>query len=159
MTPSTAATTRVRTVRVVGGVSLRRPRPATLARLPLYGLGLTMLVPFYWMVIGTFKSVGELLRQPPTPVPEHPSLSNFSGHGRVKGLFQQFTNVRFGFWHFFLNSIVVTVAVTAGSLLLASLAAYALTKTRLPWRRALFIVIIGPAALQIFRAIQNGSLF
>jgi multiple sugar transport system permease protein len=113
----------------------------------LYVLGATMLVPFYWMVLGAFKPVPELTRDPPSFVVEHPSTANFSDPdagrpGHVAGLFQRFTDVPLGFWRFFLNSIGIATAITVGSLLIASLAAYVITKSRLPGRRAIFLGVI-----------------
>ncbi|MBP2703582.1 carbohydrate ABC transporter permease [Microbispora sp. RL4-1S] len=121
-----------------------------LLRLPFYLLALTMIAPFYWMVISVFKPVSELARQPPSFVPEHPTLTNLydSGYspervnlGHQQGLFQRF-EVEFGFGRFMFNSLVVTVAITVGSLLIASLAAYVITKHRVPGRRAIFLVIV-----------------
>ena len=36
------------------------------AKLPLFILVVSVLVPYYWMTIGAFKTVPELVQQPPT---------------------------------------------------------------------------------------------
>ncbi|WP_079318729.1 carbohydrate ABC transporter permease [Microbispora sp. GKU 823] len=109
-----------------------------------------MIAPFYWMLITVFKPVTELNRQPPSFAPEHPTLSNFydPGYsptqvnpGHLQGIFQRF-QVDFGFGRFMFNSLVITVAITVGSLLIASLAAYVITKHRVPGRRLIFLLIV-----------------
>jgi ABC-type glycerol-3-phosphate transport system permease component len=128
----------------------RNPWP-TIARLPLYAFGITMLVPFYWMLTAAFKPVPELTKNPPSFVPGDPSLDAFHDpvydpdvrHDQVvPGLFQRFVDVPGGFWRFMFNSLFVATTVTVLSLLLAALAAYALTKMELPGRRAIFVVVV-----------------
>lgn len=130
---------------------MRRNLWPTIARLPLYVFGLTMLVPFYWMVTAAFKPVPELTKNPPDFVPRDPSFDAFYDpvydpdvrHDQVvPGLFQRFTEVPGGFGRFMFNSLFVATAITLLSLLLAALAAYALTKMDLPGKRVLFVVIV-----------------
>jgi multiple sugar transport system permease protein len=130
---------------------MRRNLWPTIARFPLYVFGLTMLVPFYWMVTAAFKPVPELTKNPPDFVPRDPSFDAFYDpvydpdvrHDQVvPGLFQRFTEVPGGFGRFMFNSLFVATAITLLSLLLAALAAYALTKMDLPGKRVLFVVIV-----------------
>ena len=79
---------------------LERRRPVlTLAVLTVFLL--LVITPFIWMVLGSLKTQGELLRVPPTWLPEAPTLDNF------RRLFDR------PFGRFFTNSTVVAVAVTA----------------------------------------------
>lgn len=131
-----------------------RPRGSiwpTLGRIPLYLFGLTMLVPFYWMVTAAFKPVPELTKNPPSFVPTDPSLDAFydprydpdqRGEQLVPGLFQRFTDVPGGFGRFMFNSLFIAIAITVLSLLIAALAAYALTKMDLPGKRVIFVVVV-----------------
>jgi multiple sugar transport system permease protein len=121
-----------------------------LLRLPFYILALTMVAPFYWMLISVFKTPSELGRQPPSFVPGDPTLVNFYdpewsssqiNPGHLQGIFQRF-QVDFGFGRFMFNSLLITVAITVGSLLIASLAAYVLAKHEIKGRRVIFIMII-----------------
>jgi len=130
---------------------MRRDLWPRLSRVPLYIFGLTMLVPFYWMVTAAFKPVPELTKNPPSFVPTDPTLDAFyepaydpnqRGEQIVSGLFQRFTDVPGGFGRFMLNSFVIATSITVLSLLLASLAAYALTKMDLPGKRFIFVVIV-----------------
>ncbi|WP_084958246.1 carbohydrate ABC transporter permease [Thermoactinospora rubra] len=121
-----------------------------LLRLPFYLLSLTMIVPFYWLLITVFKRPAELAKLPPSFVPEQPVLDNFydplwspSGvnPGHLQGIFQRF-QVDFGFWRFMFNSIVITTAITVGSLLICSLAAYVIAKHDVKGRKVVFVMII-----------------
>lgn len=122
------------------------------ARIPLYLWALTMLVPFYWMLIGVFKPVPELTRYPPTFFVNDPSLTNFNDPDwtpdeqtvqRTAGLFQRYEEVTLGFGRFVLNSLFISTSITVLSLLAAALAAYALTKLDIPGRRTIFLVVVG----------------
>ncbi|QGN58705.1 carbohydrate ABC transporter permease [Nostocoides sp. HKS02] len=102
----------------------------------LYAILLVALVavmaPFVWMVLGSFKTQGELLQSPPTWWPQHATLDNYS---------QLFSRLNFS--QYFLNSTIVAVAVTAGNLLFCSMVGYALAMLEFPGRRALFLVVMG----------------
>ncbi|MFI7702734.1 carbohydrate ABC transporter permease [Nonomuraea sp. NPDC049480] len=120
-----------------------------LLRLPFYLLSLTMIAPFYWLVITVFKPPSELARTPPSFVPQSPTFDNFydpewTGQGvtgHLQGIFQRY-QVDFGFWRFMFNSLFITSAITVGSLLICSLAAYVIAKHDIKGRRTIFLMII-----------------
>ena len=91
-----------------------------------------VIAPFAWMVLGSFKGQGELLRNPPTWWPEAPSLDNYT---------QLFARLDFG--TYFTNSVVVAVAVTAGNLLFCSMLGYALAMLEFPGKRVLLTIVLG----------------
>ena len=121
-----------------------------LARAPLWLLLASMLVPYYWMTIGAFKTVTELVQQPPTFTVHKPTLQNFYDPDWVDnprdpdhwdGIFQR-VNEGYGFGHHYLNSLLVTLFVTIVSILAASFVAYVLTKRPFPGSRALFNLML-----------------
>jgi ABC-type glycerol-3-phosphate transport system permease component len=121
-----------------------------LARAPLWLLVASMLLPYYWMAIGAFKTATELLRKPPTFWVEKPTLQNFYDPGYAgdladsehwAGIFQVAVD-RYPFLHFALNSLLVTLFVTAVSLLAASFVAFVLVKRPFPGSRALFNALL-----------------
>lgn len=129
---------------------MSRATPARLLRAPFYLLGLTMILPFYWVLISVFKDSRELTEIPPSFLPERPTIANFHDTvwtpgtvvaGHQPGLFQRY-NLDFGFGRFMLNSLLITTAITVGALLVASLAAYVITKHRIRGRRTIFLMII-----------------
>jgi multiple sugar transport system permease protein len=108
----------------------------TRGRVLLYGALTVLLVvviaPFVWMILGSFKTQGELLQNPPTWWPETVTLDNYT---------QLFS--RLNFKQYFFNSTVVAVAVTAGNLLFCSMLGYALAMLDFKGKRILFIVVMG----------------
>jgi multiple sugar transport system permease protein len=121
-----------------------------LLRLPFYLLSLTMVAPFYWLLITVFKPPAELARTPPSFVPQAPTFANFYdpewsperiNPGHLQGIFQRY-QVDLGFWRFMINSIVITTTITVGALLICSLAAYVIAKHDIKGRRAIFLLII-----------------
>jgi ABC-type glycerol-3-phosphate transport system permease component len=134
-------------------VSLPHEKPSrwlTLARAPLWLLVASMLVPYYWMAIGAFKTAPELVQQPPTFWVHKPTLQNFHDPGYVgneqdpdhwAGIFQR-TSEGHGFGRYYLNSLVVTLFVTVVSIGAASFVAFVLTKRPFPGSRALFNVML-----------------
>ncbi|MDQ6682669.1 MAG: carbohydrate ABC transporter permease [Chloroflexota bacterium] len=91
-----------------------------------------MVGPFIYMLLGSFKTTGELRQVPPTWWPQQFTLSNYTD------LFS-----RLNFSRFFFNSAVVATAITAGNLLFCSMLGYALAKLRFPGKRALFALVLG----------------
>jgi multiple sugar transport system permease protein len=90
-----------------------------------------MVGPFVWMILGSFKTTGELRRLPPTFLPEDPTTANYDE------LFD-----RLDFPRYFFNSMVVALFVTAGNLLFCSMLGYALAKLEFPGKRVLFAVML-----------------
>ena len=108
--------------------SSSRRRRITLALSYLY-LGILIVLvffPLFWMVSSAIKPVDDLFVIPPQWIPERPTLtamdSVISGEDGRPSLFLDY----------FKNSIIVTVGTTLLALLVATLAAYALS--RYPFR-------------------------
>ena len=119
-------------------------------RTPLYlGLGLMsvwVLWPVYWLVSASFKSLGEIRSNPPTLWPHVFTWSNYL---HVISGFDARYNMTFPMATSLLHSFEVSVGVSAIGVLIASLAAYAIVKSRLQWMFAIFLVIL------LARAIPN----
>lgn len=93
---------------------------------------LIMVVPFLWMLLGSFKPTPELRQVPPTWLPENATLGNY------RDLFE-----RLNFPRYFFNSAVVAITVTLGNLLFCSMLGYALAKLHFPGKRVLFLLVLG----------------
>lgn len=96
----------------------------------LLGGGLIMFAPFAWQLIVSLQTLAESLHVPPKFTPSW-RWANFSDVFATVPLGRQF-----------LNTVVVTVAITAGQLLLCSLAAYAFARLRFPGRGAVFLLFL-----------------
>ena len=95
-------------------------------------LVVVVIAPFVWMILGSFKTQGELLQSPPTWWPETVTLDNYT---------QLFS--RLNFKQYFFNSTVVAVCVTAGNLLFCSMLGYALAMLDFKGKKILFAVVMG----------------
>ncbi|MBO3752801.1 carbohydrate ABC transporter permease [Streptosporangiaceae bacterium NEAU-GS5] len=97
---------------------------------------LVFLYPFVLQIGNAFKTEPDAARDPLSPIP-HPFST--SGYERVFG------STDFPLW--LGNSLLVTVVVTVGRVLLDSMAGYALARLRFRGRRALFGAIIAVLAV------------
>jgi ABC-type glycerol-3-phosphate transport system permease component len=116
-------------------------------RIPLLILALTMVVPYYFMITGAFKTVQELTSFPPTFWVHQWTLRNFFDPTpleamHTKGLFQYFDNVQLRFGTMVVNSIFIAVVNTVVSLLVASMVAYVLAKRKVPGGNFIFFLIL-----------------
>lgn len=87
--------------------------------------------PLYWMVLSAFKPAGEIRSAQPRPWTLSPTLDSFR---RVFG--------QEDFGRYFLNSVVVAVAVVIASAFIAFLAATAVTRFRFRLRTTLLIMFL-----------------
>jgi multiple sugar transport system permease protein len=104
----------------------------------LFGFAIVFLYPFVIQIASSFKSEADAANDPLSPVPHPVTIVN-----SFAKLFDGSTD--FPLWT--LNSVVVTVFVTAGRILFDSLAGYALARLRFPGRRVLFGVVIAVLAV------------
>ncbi len=85
-------------------------------------LGFMMIYPVLWMIAGSFKDNGEILRGSLSLIPETFKLENYStgwsGFGKIT------------FKTFFANSIFITVTATFGTVVSSALVAYSLSRIK-----------------------------
>ena len=96
-------------------------------------LAVAFLYPLWVMVSMALKDQAEQGRIPPTFFPHAPSLGNFTHLASVQGL-NVFGNLA--------NSVVVTLAATIGTVLVATLAGYALARAKFWGSNLVFFVIL-----------------
>lgn len=101
------------------------------SRLLLLLTGLSMLVPFLWMLSTSLKADALILAFPPQIWPTDPTLASYT---RLTELFP--------ISRLFMNSIVVALIATAGQLLTSSLAAYAFARITFRGRNVLFLLYL-----------------
>ena len=94
-------------------------------------VSLVFIMPFLWMFLSSFKPALEIIRIPPTFVPEKFTLNNY------KTIFE-----RLHFWRYFLNSVVVSVAITIVAMFTSSLAGFVFTKFDFPGRELIFVIFL-----------------
>jgi multiple sugar transport system permease protein len=96
------------------------------------------LLPFYWMVACSFKTNENMFLM---PLQWFPNPINWNAYGDAWRA-QDFTR-------YFLNTTFIAIAITAGNLLLGSLAGYSLSKFRFFGRDVLFILILSTMMLPL----------
>jgi len=89
------------------------------------------LFPFFWMVTSSFKTQGEILRNPTGLLPQDPSWENYA---------TWFTQLNIQ--KFFVNSVLVAVVTVLGNLVFCSMVGYALAKMDFPGKRLLFVLVL-----------------
>ncbi|HEY3611020.1 MAG TPA: carbohydrate ABC transporter permease [Pseudonocardiaceae bacterium] len=99
---------------------------------------LIFLYPFVIQIASSFKSESDAAADPLSPIPHPATVAN-----SFAKLFNGSTD--FPLWTF--NSLVVTLFVTGGRVLLDSLAGYALARLRFPGRKLLFAGVIAVMAV------------
>lgn len=85
----------------------------------VYGVALVILLPFIWVLISAFKPESELMRYPPTLLPETWTVRNFTQ-------FFQATSFHVAIF----NSGMIAAATTVLAMVVAAPAAYALARFR-----------------------------
>lgn len=93
-------------------------------------------LPVLWMLSSSFKQNTDIFASPPQLIPSNPTLEAYTA------IFTDPVKVRF-----FLNSYFVSLSVTVLTLLVAVLAAYALSRYEFPFKRVLNMVIVSVQAV------------
>jgi len=114
----------------------RANRGARITRAVVYGvliLGcLYTLVPFLWMILTSFKTATEIIKLPPTLIPEHFTVQSYNSI---------FNDPHVPLARFYLNSIIVSVAIVFMVLFTSSLAGFVFAKYRF-WGKDFFFTMI-----------------
>jgi multiple sugar transport system permease protein len=91
-----------------------------------------IIAPLAWMALTTLKAHQDVLTKPPFWIPSKPILLT-----NIRNVFQ-----RVDFARYFLNSAIVSTAITFADLFFSTLAGYALAKYRFPGKRLVFGVVV-----------------
>ena len=96
----------------------------------LLGVGVTVF-PFLWMVLTSFKTVGEAMQIPPTFFPKQFLVDAYG---------QIITALPFA--RVYLNTIITTVVTTIVQVMFCSMAAYAFARIEFPFKNVIFVLIL-----------------
>jgi multiple sugar transport system permease protein len=95
-------------------------------------LAVLFTAPWLWMVSASFQPLGDMFNWPPSWIPEHFTLGNYTRFISAEGL---------GIW--FRNSSFLAIVVMTLQLFVNSLMAYTFAKRRFPGRDIIFIAMLG----------------
>ncbi len=99
--------------------------------LPLIAACLLIVAPLLWMVLGSFKTSGEVVTQDLVLWPHHPSFDAYTS-----------ASSKVNFPRLFANSVLVTAVGAFIKLVLAITSGYAFSFLRFPGRRIIFTLIL-----------------
>ena len=99
-------------------------------------MGLFMFIPMLYAVLQSLKPLDELWVFPPKFWVEEPTFDNYFD------LFRLMNTSWVPFSRYIFNTVLISVVGTAGNLVLASMAAYVLSKMRFPGRAIMFELIV-----------------
>jgi len=126
--------------------TVKRPHaPLPVGKLVLYAVllagAVTMLVPFLWMILTSFKSVGESIRVPPTILPAKWITANYKEVISTLPMFNLYGN----------TLLLIFFRILLASIF-SSMAGYAFAKLRFPGRNLMFGLVLAQNMLpaQIF---------
>ncbi len=92
-----------------------------------------VLAPFFWMLVSSFKSQRDLFAYPPKFLPTVWKWENY-----VKVL----ESGSITFFEMFFNSMKITIPVLVGNILFSSLAAYAFSRIKFPFKNFIFMLFM-----------------
>lgn len=95
-------------------------------------VAIAFLFPFFWMVSNALRSNAEVLAVPVRLLPSTFEWDNFA---------KAWTQLPFG--RFFINSLVISVSVTAITVVVSSLSGYAFARLKFPGRDTLLLGYVG----------------
>lgn len=102
-----------------------------LGYLVMTALTLWAIIPFYWMLMTSFKPEGQILDPNPSVIPTSFTIANY-----IRAF------VSAGYPGYLRNSAIVAVATTAASLMIGAMAAYAITRLRFTGRRVIARMLV-----------------
>jgi len=92
---------------------------------------LIITVPFVWMFVSSFKPAVEIIKIPPTFLPENPTLRTY------RYIFEELNFARY-----FLNSFIVSSGTTLLMLFTSSLTGYVFAKFNFRYKEPLFVILL-----------------
>lgn len=104
--------------------------------LVLLTLGVTFIIPFFWMLSTSLKLKGQEFIYPPMWIPNPFVWENYP-----------IALTRLPFHLFYRNTIFVTAAATSGTLLAATMAGYSFARLRFPFRDTIFVLVLATMML------------
>ena len=99
-------------------------------------MGAFMVLPMVYVIMQSLKPLDELWMFPPRFYVMNPTFTNFGD------LFSLMSDSWVPFSRYIFNTVFITAAGTVGSLLIASMAAYALSKLKFPGRNMMFSLVV-----------------
>lgn len=105
----------------------------------LIGLSIIFLIPFVWMLIGSFKTLEDMNAFPAVWFPKVLTLENYMAAAEI-----------FPFVRYLFNTLIVSVLSVVGAVLSSSFVAYGLARINWSWRTPLFVIILSTMMIPFY---------
>lgn len=102
----------------------------------LFGLGISFVLPLFWMIRSSFMEIGQIFIIPPEWIPKPFTLGNFA---------EAVTMAPFGLYA--LNTTIILISGTFGTILTATLAAFGFSRLKWKGRDMIFVIILSSMML------------
>jgi multiple sugar transport system permease protein len=111
--------------------------------LVLLPVAVLFVAPFAWLISASFQPVSTIFQNPPTWIPDDPTLGGYKGFLNVGELTEAEEGRGSGDWKWFVNSAFVAVTVVVLQTFFNALCAYCFAKRKFPGRDLIFLVFLG----------------
>jgi multiple sugar transport system permease protein len=101
------------------------------------------VAPFAWLISASFQPVSTIFQNPPTWIPDDPTLNGYRGFLNVGELTEAERSRGSGDWKWFVNSAIVAVTVVVVQTFFNALCAYCFAKRKFPGRDVIFLIFLG----------------
>ncbi len=118
-------------------------RSKLLIYLVLAPVAILFVEPFAWLLSASFQQIGTIFANPPTWLPDDPTLSGYKGFLNVGDLTGAQRNAGHGEWRWFANSAFVAGSITILQTFFNALCAYCFAKRKFPGRNVIFVLFLG----------------
>ncbi len=92
---------------------------------------LSMLLPFIWLLLGSFKTKRELFTTPVQVLPSSISLENYSAVFQAQP-----------FGQYIINSVIIALSVTLAIIVIAIMASYAISRVQIKGKRFVLLALL-----------------
>lgn len=92
---------------------------------------LFMVLPFLWMITTSLKTIAESIKVPIVWLPKTPQWSNFS-----------LLMTKYHFGVFIVNTVIVTIAITAFQVITCAMSGYAFARLNFPCKNVIFVICL-----------------
>jgi multiple sugar transport system permease protein len=111
--------------------------------LVLLPIAVLFVAPFLWLISASFQPVSTIFQNPPSWIPDEPTLNGYKGFLDVGELSKAERGRGSGDWQWFVNSAFVAVTVVVLQTFFNALCAYCFAKRKFPGRDLIFLVFLG----------------
>jgi multiple sugar transport system permease protein len=118
-------------------------RAKLLTYLVLAPIAILFVAPFAWLISASFQPIGTIFANPPTWIPDDPTLGGYKGFLNVGNLTKAQEGQGHGDWRWFVNSAFVAITITVLQTFFNAMCAYTFAKRKFPGRNVIFVLFLG----------------